>query len=208
MSCELNLVDVETCWGRITEGGCHILILKYLSFSSARERLGFPAVVLWKWWTGNWSSKSLSYLCVIRGSTISSSRMFVAGEWLWCFFPLLIFSSIFDGFFPVGTLMLIVIVWENFMLVSVCGHKLSMNIIFNYWLESLWKNLVLWVRLVLWGTFTGFLFSISVLCFCQDMHVGIQKGDKEPYAVVQWVHLNLTLQGVWFRLNSCLFWKR
>lgn len=26
------------------------------------------------------------------------------------------------------------------MLVSVCGHKLSMNIIFNYWLESLLKE--------------------------------------------------------------------
>lgn len=62
------------------------------------------------------------------------------------------------------------------MLVSVCGHKLSMKTIFNYWLESLVKDL-LPPALGFLRMFLEFLFSVSVYFFL-GLDVRLKKVGK------------------------------
>lgn len=143
----------------------YLVLMCPLAFHLVRERLtcSCPLDVVGR----KLVLKTPSSGCIICGSTIPFSRMFVAGEWLWCFF-FFFTLSIFDGFFSLGTLMLIAIVWENFMLVSVCGHKLSMKTIFNYWLESLWR-IFCRAHLVFWGCLFKYLFSVSVFFFVKRL---------------------------------------
>lgn len=105
-------------------------------------------------------------LCIIYGVQPSlSSRMFVVEEWLCCFPSDFLLSSYLKGPFFFRTIMLIFIVCENFILVSVCGHKL-MGIIYDTGLKDS-KFLSLLQPLFTWWFCKCFLYvygSISWTC--------------------------------------------